>query len=321
MKGHMTDIHGPGERLTRKQTTSRPDNEWTDMWKHMSDASKRKAKQKWAVEKPKLDNARQLRSIFFIQPEDEDFKNIMEKKNARRMLDLNPGSPRPRRRTRLSSKRIRRVFSNPRQDSSWYDGEAKSEFWSISGDFIYRHHMELRVKLYVPTEESFPFPLKYIDVTRTTDRLKDAYLGGLIVEVAGKPAATENSQESWDFPESKSWSDHGKEVTGKPVASRNSENQVILKLEAKIGHIICICGESTIYQETAPEVSETVIPTIDFKEPTWRSMTLLCDKAIEITNAKTCVFADTVLCLGSVSDQPVEACKNRSIWKIARLHT
>ena len=28
--------------------------------------------------------------------------------------------------------------------------------------------MEPRAKLYVPTEESFPIPLKYIDVTRTT---------------------------------------------------------------------------------------------------------------------------------------------------------
>ena len=36
-----------GERLTRKQTTSRPDNAWPDLWKHMSDASKRKEKQKW----------------------------------------------------------------------------------------------------------------------------------------------------------------------------------------------------------------------------------------------------------------------------------
>ena len=48
----------------------------------MSDASKRKAKQKWAVEKPKLDNARKLRGVLFIEPKDEDFKNIM--KNVRR---------------------------------------------------------------------------------------------------------------------------------------------------------------------------------------------------------------------------------------------
>ena len=50
-----------GWRLTRKQTTSRPDNLWPEVWMHVSDASKRKEKQKWAVEKPKLDNARQLR--------------------------------------------------------------------------------------------------------------------------------------------------------------------------------------------------------------------------------------------------------------------
>ena len=38
----------------------------------------------------------------------------------------------------------------------------------MSGNFIYRHHVEPRVKLYSPREESFPFPLKYIDVSRTT---------------------------------------------------------------------------------------------------------------------------------------------------------
>ena len=37
----------------------------------------------------------------------------------------------------------------------------------MSGSFIYRHHVEPRVKLYSPREESFPIPLKYIDVTRT----------------------------------------------------------------------------------------------------------------------------------------------------------
>ena len=56
------------------------------MWKHVSDASIRKAKQKWAIEKPKLDNARKLSGIFFIEPEDEDFKNIMN--NGRRKLEI-----------------------------------------------------------------------------------------------------------------------------------------------------------------------------------------------------------------------------------------
>ena len=37
----------------------------------------------------------------------------------------------------------------------------------MSGNFIYRNHVEPRVKLYSPREESFPIPLKYIDVSRT----------------------------------------------------------------------------------------------------------------------------------------------------------
>ena len=47
-------------------------------------------------------------------------------------------------------------------------GEAINDFWSMSGSFICRHHVEPRVKLYSPREESFPIPLKYIDVTRST---------------------------------------------------------------------------------------------------------------------------------------------------------
>ena len=47
-------------------------------------------------------------------------------------------------------------------------GEAINDFWSMSGNFIYRHHVEPRVKLYSPREESFPVPLKYIDVSRTS---------------------------------------------------------------------------------------------------------------------------------------------------------
>ena len=50
-------------------------------------------------------------------------------------------------------------------------GEAINDFWSMSGSFIFRHHVEPRVKLYSPREESFPIPLKYIDVSRTTQRI------------------------------------------------------------------------------------------------------------------------------------------------------
>ena len=59
--------------------------------------------------------------------------------------------------------------STPLRDSSWYDGEARNDFWSIFGNFIYRCRVEPQVKLYVPREESFPIPLKYNDVARTTN--------------------------------------------------------------------------------------------------------------------------------------------------------
>ena len=38
---------------------------------------------------------------------------------------------------------------------------------------MYRHHVEPRVKLYTPREESFPVPLKYIDVIRATHTTLD----------------------------------------------------------------------------------------------------------------------------------------------------
>ena len=56
----------------------------------------------------------------------------------------------------------------PPHDSFPDAGEAMNDFWSMSGNFIYRHHVEPRVKLHSPREESFPIPLKYIDVSRTT---------------------------------------------------------------------------------------------------------------------------------------------------------
>ena len=66
---------------------------------------------------------------------------------------------------------------NPLQaDSTRDDAAAKNDFWSITGDFIYRHHVEPRIKLYMPREESFHIPLRYIDVTRTTHTSLDVLM-------------------------------------------------------------------------------------------------------------------------------------------------
>ena len=62
-----------GGRLTRKQLTSRPDHLWPELWQKMGNHAKLKEKQKWCEEKLHLENARKLRWIYIIDPEDKEF--------------------------------------------------------------------------------------------------------------------------------------------------------------------------------------------------------------------------------------------------------
>ena len=51
----------------------------------MGKHAKLKEKQKWSNEKLHLENARKLRGIYFIDPEDTEFKQTI--KNARKKLE------------------------------------------------------------------------------------------------------------------------------------------------------------------------------------------------------------------------------------------
>ena len=51
----------------------------------MGKNAKLKEKQKWSHEKIHLDNARKLRGMYFINPEDKEFKETI--KNARKKLE------------------------------------------------------------------------------------------------------------------------------------------------------------------------------------------------------------------------------------------
>ena len=66
-----------GERLTKRQATSRPDHLWPEHCTKLARSAKLMEKQKWAIEKPKLDNGRRLREIYFIVPEDKEFKKTI----------------------------------------------------------------------------------------------------------------------------------------------------------------------------------------------------------------------------------------------------
>ena len=74
-----------GRRLTKRQLTSRPDHLWPELWDKMGENAKLKEKQKWLNEKLHLENARKLRGIYFIDPEDKEFKETI--KNARKKLE------------------------------------------------------------------------------------------------------------------------------------------------------------------------------------------------------------------------------------------
>ena len=76
---------GLGGGLTKRQATSRPDHLWPEFWRGLARNAKLREKHKWAIEKPKLENARRLRGIYFIDPEDKEFKEII--KNARKKLE------------------------------------------------------------------------------------------------------------------------------------------------------------------------------------------------------------------------------------------
>ena len=73
------------EEMNEKPLSSRPDHLWPELWKSMGKHAKLKGKQKWSNEKLNLENARKLRGIYFINPQDKEFKETI--KNARKKLE------------------------------------------------------------------------------------------------------------------------------------------------------------------------------------------------------------------------------------------
>ena len=42
------------------------------------------------------------------------------------------------------------------------------DYWTMRGDLLIRHHLQLRTELFVTTDSNLPIPLKYVDVIRQT---------------------------------------------------------------------------------------------------------------------------------------------------------
>ena len=112
-------------------------------------------------------------------------------------IHLNPGSSGTRRGTRSFSRRIRRTLLSKtlfKMTQHATTRKPKNDFWSAAGDVVYRHHVELRVKLYIPRKESFAIPLKYIDVTRNTYLYHWMYCLKNILKITGMWMKKENYQ-------------------------------------------------------------------------------------------------------------------------------
>ena len=67
---------------------------------------------------------------------------------------------------KISVETFQGELEGPQPTETTDDAEPRKDFWSVQGDIIYRHHSEPRLQLYVPKEETFPIPLKQVDVTR-----------------------------------------------------------------------------------------------------------------------------------------------------------
>ena len=118
-------------------------------WTHLKSMQKVSMQRK--CERPKM-----VKRIIF--PIADGTVKLSGRDQVLRTSTLIGDSPDRGRRTRKSSRRIRRVFFNP--ISRLIAGSWRSQR-SIWGNYIYRHHVEPRVKLYVPREALFPIPLKY----------------------------------------------------------------------------------------------------------------------------------------------------------------
>ena len=96
--------------MTKRQLTSRPDHLWPELWIKLGRNAKLKERQKWSHEKTKLDNAGRLRGIYFIDPEDKEFKETI--KNARKKLETPMAPAMPCKKGKNSQHGVTRGKSN-----------------------------------------------------------------------------------------------------------------------------------------------------------------------------------------------------------------
>ena len=112
-KGYMWS----GMGLPKNQTSTRPDHVWRESWSRIGKAAPKREKQEWAIEKPKVDTVRNSRGNCSIDPDDEEYKDII--KNARRKLERHMAAAMPcKRKPRSTSFRETRALIPTKANAS-----------------------------------------------------------------------------------------------------------------------------------------------------------------------------------------------------------
>ena len=101
---------------------------------------------------------------------------------------------------------------------------------------------------------------------------------------------------------------HGKDYSENLPSTRNQPMKSLKQLFRVTGKLI----------RDQTEIES--IPVVDWQQQMWQRTTLLADKAVQFATAKTSVFSDSVLCLGGISSDPVEAWKDKIKWFIESRH-
>ena len=124
--GHMWS----GEGLTKRQATNSPDRLWLKLWTKLERNAELREKQKWSIEKRPLDNAGRLRGIYFIDPEDKEFKETI--KNARKKVEtpVAPATPcKTCKKSKNGETRARLMISSQNLRVSWKPANPRECEW------------------------------------------------------------------------------------------------------------------------------------------------------------------------------------------------
>ena len=121
--------------------------------KTMGKNAKLKEKQKWSEEKLHLENARKLRGIYFIDPEDTEFKETI--KNARKKLET-PAAPAMPCNIIKSNKNCGSGASNKiKNKTSVYSGKPVNP-----QDCVWENHYQIIMKTILQEKETIHYSIR-----------------------------------------------------------------------------------------------------------------------------------------------------------------